>query len=309
MRSASANADPGAPSPALSNRLKICTSSAACTAPDTTTFPPMTKLGMEWMPISWSMSCASPISSKPSSDSRNRMASSRSTPAAAAASHSISASFSFLPSTKCLWLRSLYTASATSHPRFLVIHWISRWLLRVELARRSRLNFSIPTSCPRSFSLCRCFCAANAALPPHLRSKRTRLVSQKLSSVSYAGSRKNGTRSTEKRTGFVGSIGSDITSFIAFWRWRFPMNPLGHMVSLMSSTVTSWWCAAADAGELDQRLRGAGKAAGGGVVVAFVTRIDETGREARERCRAGSCVAAVARARSAPTAVEARRIV
>jgi hypothetical protein len=88
------------------------------------------------------------------------------------------------------------------------------------------------------------------------------------------------------------------------------MNPLGHMVSLMSSTVTSWWRAAADAGELDQRLRGAGKAAGGVVVVvAFVTRIDETGREARERCRAGSCVAAVARARSAPTAVEARRIV
>jgi len=83
------------------------------------------------------------------------------------------------------------------------------------------------------------------------------------------------------------------------------------MVSLMSSTVTSWWRAAADAGELDQRLRGAGKAAGGVVVVvvAFVTRIDETGREARERCRAGSCVAAVARARSAPTAVEARRIV
>jgi hypothetical protein len=84
------------------------------------------------------------------------------------------------------------------------------------------------------------------------------------------------------------------------------------MVSLMSSTVTSWWRARADAGELDQRLRGAGKAAGGGVVVvvvAFVTRIDETGREARERCRAGSCVAAVARARSAPTAVEARRIV
>jgi hypothetical protein len=66
-------------------------------------------------------------------------------------------------------------------------------------------------------------------------------------------------------------------------------------------------------GELDQRLRGAGKAAGGVivvvVVVAFVTRIDETGREARERCRAGSCVAAVARARSAPTAVEVRRIV
>jgi hypothetical protein len=89
------------------------------------------------------------------------------------------------------------------------------------------------------------------------------------------------------------------------------MNPLGHMVSLMSSTVTSWWRAAADAGELDQRLRGAGKAAGGVVVVVvvFVTRIDETGREARERCRAGSCVAAVARARSAPTAVEARRIV
>jgi hypothetical protein len=90
------------------------------------------------------------------------------------------------------------------------------------------------------------------------------------------------------------------------------MNPLGHMVSLMSSTVTSWWRAAADVGELDQRLRGAGKAAGGGVVVvvvAFVTRIDETGREARERCRAGSCVAAVARARSAPTAVEVRRIV
>jgi hypothetical protein len=89
------------------------------------------------------------------------------------------------------------------------------------------------------------------------------------------------------------------------------MNPLGHMVSLMSSTVTSWWRAAADAGELDQRLRGAGKAAAGVVVVvvAFVTRIDETGREARERCRAGSCVAAVARARSAPTAVEARRIV
>jgi hypothetical protein len=89
------------------------------------------------------------------------------------------------------------------------------------------------------------------------------------------------------------------------------MNPLGHMVSLMSSTVTSWWRAAADAGELDQRLRGAGKAAGGVVVVvvAFVTRIDETGREARERCRAGSCVAAVARARSAPTAVEVRRIV
>jgi hypothetical protein len=83
------------------------------------------------------------------------------------------------------------------------------------------------------------------------------------------------------------------------------------MVSLMSSTVTSWWRAAADAGELDQRLRGAGKAAGGVVVVvvAFVTRIDETGREARERCRAGSCVAAVARARRAPTAVEARRIV
>jgi hypothetical protein len=90
------------------------------------------------------------------------------------------------------------------------------------------------------------------------------------------------------------------------------MNPLGHMVSLMSSTVTSWWRAAADVGELDQRLRGAGKAAGGVivvVVVAFVTRIDETGREARERCRAGSCVAAVARARSAPTAVEVRRIV
>jgi hypothetical protein len=91
------------------------------------------------------------------------------------------------------------------------------------------------------------------------------------------------------------------------------MNPLGHMVSLMSSTVTSWWRAAADVGELDQRLRGAGKAAGGVivvvVVVAFVTRIDETGRAARERCRAGSCVAAVARARSAPTAVEARRIV
>jgi hypothetical protein len=83
------------------------------------------------------------------------------------------------------------------------------------------------------------------------------------------------------------------------------------MVSLMSSTVTSWWRAAADAGELDQRLRGAGKAAAGVVVVvvAFVTRIDETGREARERCRAGSCVAAVARARSAPTAVEVRRIV
>ena len=185
------------------------------------------------------------------------MASSRSTPAAAAASQSISASFSFLPSTKCLWLRSLYTASATSHPRFLVIHWMSRWLFRVELARRSRLNFSIPTSCPRSFSLCRCFCAANAALPPHLRSRRTRLVSQKLSSVSYTFQEKRHAQHGEAHR--VGrSIGSDITSFIAFWRWRFPMNPLGHMVSLMSSMVTSWWRVAADAGELDQRPRGAG---------------------------------------------------
>jgi len=64
------------------------------------------------------------------------------------------------------------------------------------------------------------------------------------------------------------------------------------MVSLMSSTVTSWWRAGAAV-----------------AVVAAVTTIDEAGREARERCRAGSCVAAVARARSAPTAVEARRIV
>ena len=80
------------------------------------------------------------------------------------------------------------------------------------------------------------------------------------------------------------------------------MNPLGHMVSLMSSTVTSWWRAGAPASELDQRLRGAGEAAV--AVVAAVTTIDEAGREARERCRAGSCVAAVARARSAPTAVE-----
>ena len=85
------------------------------------------------------------------------------------------------------------------------------------------------------------------------------------------------------------------------------MYPFGHMVSLMSSTVTSWWRAGAPASELDQRLRGAGEAAV--AVVAAVTTIDEAGREARERCRAGSCVAAVARARSAPTAVEARRIV
>ena len=84
------------------------------------------------------------------------------------------------------------------------------------------------------------------------------------------------------------------------------MNPLGHMVSLMSSTVTSWWRAGAPASELDQRLRGAGEAAV--AVVAAVTTIDEAGREARERCRAGSS-SAVARARSAPTAVEARRIV
>ena len=47
------------------------------------------------------------------------------------------------------------------------------------------------------------------------------------------------------------------------------MNPLGHMVSLMSSTVTSWcWRAGADARELDRRPRGAGPS---------VTRTDEAG--------------------------------
>jgi hypothetical protein len=81
------------------------------------------------------------------------------------------------------------------------------------------------------------------------------------------------------------------------------MNPLGHMVSLTSSTVTSWCRPGTEAWEVDQRLRGAVE------IKYFSLKLpahNDVGWEVWSGLRTDGTV--VARARSAPTAVDARRI-
>eukprot|EP00962_Isochrysis_galbana_P030306 scaffold9813_cov99-Isochrysis_galbana.AAC.3 len=104
-------------------------------------------------------------------------------PTASAACTSMSASLSFCPFSKWREFRSAYMRSAALMPSVRVTHCTIRCDASVLDAILSRLNFSMPTSCPRSLRPCRAFCASHPRAPPHLRTNRTRLVSSKAGSV------------------------------------------------------------------------------------------------------------------------------
>ena len=63
-------------------------------------------------------------------------------------------------------------------------------------------------------------------------------------------------RNTEKANG-LGAVGDGFcnSTSMARFKWRLPMNPLGHMVSLTSSTDTTKGCGDEDISLLDRSWR------------------------------------------------------
>mmetsp|Transcript_29592 Transcript_29592/g.90786 ORF Transcript_29592/g.90786 Transcript_29592/m.90786 type:complete len:215 (+) Transcript_29592:324-968(+) len=183
LRSPANRGGPGAP-PSCSILRKTSTRVLAPRAPDGSChLPPRISVGIPLIPRLASRRWAASISSLPSLDSINERAALGSAPTFSAAFTSMSTSLSFCPASKWRMFRSAYMLSAALIPKVRVTHCTMRCEASVLEAIRSRLKCSIPTSRPRSLSVCLAFCASQPSFPPHLRSSRVRFVSSNAGSV------------------------------------------------------------------------------------------------------------------------------